>query len=74
MTTVLGMAGGIFDYVAKKLNGEGNYREFLKVLNLEWQSKFSTLKGADVPFAYPNVTIPFNRNDFTTCANSTIIE
>lgn len=36
MTTVLGMAGGIFDYDAKKLNGEGNYREFLKVLNREW--------------------------------------
>lgn len=26
MTTVLGMMGGIFDYTAKKLNADGNYR------------------------------------------------
>lgn len=74
MTTVLGMAGGIFDYVAKKLNGEGNYREFLKVLNREWSSSFSTLKGSDVPFAFPNVTFPIKRNDFTTCVKSTFEE
>lgn len=58
MTTVLGIAGGIFDYTAKKLNSEGNYNLFLKVLNREWQQSFSNLKGADVPFAYPNVTFP----------------
>lgn len=74
MTTVLGMAGGIFDYVAKKLNGEGNYREFLKVLNREWSSSFSSLKGADVPFAFPNATFPIKRNDFTTCVKATFEE
>lgn len=71
MTTVLGMAGGIFDYTAKKLNSEGNYNLFLKVLNREWQQSFSNLKGADVPFAYPNVTFPYIKKDFTTCTRKT---
>ncbi|CAK63157.1 unnamed protein product (macronuclear) [Paramecium tetraurelia] len=71
MTTVLGMLGGIFDYTAKKLNVEGNYNLFLKVLNREWQQSFSNLKGADVPFAYPNATFPQVKKDFTTCARKT---
>lgn len=36
MTTVLGISGGIFDITAKRLNSDGNYKTFLKILNREW--------------------------------------
>lgn len=68
MTTVLGMMGGVQEYTAKKMVADGYLRLFQNILSREWGRVFTTIKGVDAPFAYPNKTFDKKRPDFTSCS------
>ena len=39
----------------------------LQILDKEWSSVFTDVKGTDIEFAYPDVKVPLIKKDFTTC-------
>ena len=61
------MLGGFYESVKKGMVKDGVYQQFVDKIDLEWSKKFTEVKGTDVNFALPNVTVTKGRDDFVTC-------
>lgn len=70
VTTLVGLLGGVGDFVRAKMKTEGIYDEFFKVLSREYELEFgSMLYGEDVDMCLPNFEVPVvNVTDFSHCS------
>lgn len=68
--TLVGLVGGIGDFVRAKMKEDGIYDEFLRVLSREYELQFgSTLYGEDVDMCLPDFKVPVsNVTDFSHCS------
>ncbi len=65
---MLGILGGVSEINAAGLIAEGKYNRFYNVINREWNLKFPTLSGENLPFVVPDAQIPRDKmSDFPTC-------
>jgi hypothetical protein len=54
ITTVLGMTGGLYDIVSKRLKSENLYNMFMLTINKEWSVVFGAVtKEKEVGYASP---------------------
>jgi hypothetical protein len=71
ITSVLAVCGGVGDLVRDALKHDGTYARFTSIIEKEWGRVFnSELRGQDIPFVGPAVTIPSVLPDFTSCTTS----
>ncbi|KAL0482233.1 hypothetical protein AKO1_011119 [Acrasis kona] len=69
VTTVVAMLGGVSDITEKVLRKQGKYERFYNLVNKEWSSKFTSIRGEDIPFALPSSQLPCKDPcDFSTCS------
>eukprot|EP01132_Coremiostelium_polycephalum_P011343 gene11343-13890_t len=67
-TTVLAMMGGLADINQQFLDNDEKLDRFQYVINREWSLVFpDPLSGTDLPFMYPQESIPLVLNDLTSC-------
>jgi hypothetical protein len=68
ITTVNAILGGVGSFVKQKMDREGIYDEFNKVLSREYGMVFKNLNGENVNLCLPSVPIPDARpQDYTGC-------
>jgi hypothetical protein len=72
ITTVNALLGGVSDFVRAKMQKDGIYNEFVKVLQREYAMKFDIkkLKGEDQALCLPSLKVPHTGlKDYTACHN-----